>query len=125
MPLDKAAEALKAVMDLGKNGYGQKLTDITNKIDSWEYLPAPIQLKKILVAAWGLDFQINKENNSFDKVSWNWESDYGSEQALKALAPFVTEDSVIEWKGEDGECWRQKFKQANLQTIRPKIVWEE
>lgn len=51
---------------------------------------------------------------------------YGNELTIwQVLAPFVENDTYIEYKGEDGDVWRHIFKNGKCKEVHPKIVWEE
>lgn len=43
---------------------------------------------------------------------------------LEAVAPFVTPDSYIEWRGEDDEVWRQDFDGRSMLVRQGKVVFE-
>lgn len=43
---------------------------------------------------------------------------------LEAVAPFVTPGSWIEWRGEDGEVWRQEFDGQYMKVKQGRVVFK-
>lgn len=44
-------------------------------------------------------------------------------EIFKILAPFVTADSFLEFRGEDGDHWRWAFDGRQCHEIRPQLLW--
>jgi hypothetical protein len=45
------------------------------------------------------------------------------EDVLIALAPFVAPDSIVEWRGEAGDRWRDVVRDGAIQGQRPNVEW--
>jgi hypothetical protein len=60
---------------------------------------------------------------------WYWqEQKYRDEwflPLLEAIAPYVDEDSFIEFSGEESDLWRFVFKNGKVYEISPTITWPE
>jgi hypothetical protein len=60
-----------------------------------------------------------------DLVLASYDNKIGSEQLFfSAIAPWVAQDSYIDWRGEDGAEWRWSFDGATLKVLScVKKVW--
>lgn len=47
------------------------------------------------------------------------------DQIFAAIAPFVENESFIEMRGEDGDCWRWIFKNGECKEVHAKQVFED
>jgi hypothetical protein len=56
-------------------------------------------------------------------VSWNGEKMGQEDLFFEALAPFISNNSFIEWRGEDNEMWRWLFKDGTMVIQKPVIFW--
>lgn len=57
-------------------------------------------------------------------VSFSYNDKTGGEDVLfSALAPFIRNNSFIEWRGEDGMHWRWVFIDGKMHFAEPKISW--
>jgi hypothetical protein len=45
------------------------------------------------------------------------------DRIFKTIAPYVSADSYLEMRGEDGDLWRWVFDGKTCRSIRPTIVW--
>lgn len=64
-----------------------------------------------------LGFDVIEDAQELRVVSYD--SKTGQEEIfLEAIAPFCTEDSFFEWRGEDGAQWRHTVRAGEL------LVWE-
>lgn len=56
---------------------------------------------------------------------FGYDSKSGAESHfVNAIAPFVNEDSTMEWSGEDGERWRWVFENGEMITEHAVITWK-
>lgn len=46
------------------------------------------------------------------------------EKIFEAIAPYVEPNSYIEWRGENGEMWRNVFENGRMITQNGEIVWK-
>jgi hypothetical protein len=44
---------------------------------------------------------------------------------LAVIAPFVSDESYIEWRGEEGECWRYLVHEGRLTVQHATLSWQE
>jgi hypothetical protein len=49
---------------------------------------------------------------------------YIPESGWVVIAPFVAPDSYIEWRGEDGELWRDEIRDGKLIQRTGHTVWD-
>jgi len=57
-------------------------------------------------------------------VFGNYDNKTGNEDVfLHFLAPFIVAGSYINWRGEDGEMWRQEFDGNAVKTLEAEIHW--
>lgn len=56
-------------------------------------------------------------------VSWNGEKMGQEDLFFEAIAPWIEDDSFIEWRGEDNEMWRWLFKDGTMVIQKPIILW--
>lgn len=71
---------------------------------------------------WNIHFD---ESGNIDGISFDAEKLGDDEILMEAIAPFVKQHSFIEMRGEDGAMWRWLFKNKQMKTIYPKIIWGE
>jgi hypothetical protein len=65
---------------------------------------------------------VDEGNNTFSLSSYSNKT--GQEDLfLAVVAPFVTEDSYTEWRGEDGELWRYTVKGKKLTVQSSSVSW--
>ena len=63
---------------------------------------------------WELDFD---EENNISAIYFNGEKYWDDDNTLlKTIAPYVTDGSFIEMRGEDGEVWRWVYKNNAIET---------
>lgn len=87
----------------------------------WNYDEVYTTADEILNA---LGFETYKEDNG-DVTILYYDSKMGAEEHfLRALAPFVTDGSYVEWRGEDGSMWRQEFGNGEMTELEGEIVWK-
>jgi len=69
----------------------------------------------------GFDWEVN------DEGFWltYYDSKAGNEDAfLDAVAPYVRPGSTLEWSGEDGERWLERFDGQTVERFEGKIVYD-
>lgn len=55
----------------------------------------------------------------------NYDSKTGGEDHfLEAVAHFVTPGSFLEWRGEEGELWIQRFNGETMTVLEGRIVYD-
>ncbi len=70
----------------------------------------------------GFDWDI-EENGDFSLR--HFDSKSGAEDDfLEAVAPFVRPDGILDWRGEDGEMWRQEFDGQSVSTKQGRMVYD-
>lgn len=63
---------------------------------------------------WELDFD---EENNISAIDFNGEKYWDDDNTLlKTIAPYVTDGSFIEMRGEDSEVWRWVYKNNAIET---------
>ena len=63
---------------------------------------------------WELDFD---EENNISAIDFNGEKYWDDDNTLlKTIAPYVTDCSFIEMRGEDSEVWRWVYKNNAIET---------
>ena len=63
---------------------------------------------------WELDFD---EENNISAIDFNGEKYWDDDNTLlKTIAPYVTDGSFIEMRGEDSEVWRWVYKNKAIET---------
>lgn len=68
-------------------------------------------------------FDVEKRENKLS-IDFFGEKFGGYEyQLFKVIAPYI-EDGFIEYRGEDGECWRYYFSKGECKEVYPKVIWE-
>jgi hypothetical protein len=63
---------------------------------------------------WDDDFRLTQYDNKTG----------AEEHFLEAVAPFVRAGSSLEWRGEDGEMWRDEFDCKTVVTKQGKVVYD-
>jgi hypothetical protein len=70
-------------------------------------------------------FSFGPETDKEGNLIGLWYSDKtgDEEHLLRSLEQFFQNENYIEWKGDDGEMWRDVFRNGKLQKSYPTIVW--
>lgn len=72
---------------------------------------------------WELAPELHVEGDEFRLNSYD--SKTGAEDHfLEAVAPFVRPDSWLEWRGEEGEMWRQEFDGKTVVTREGRVIYD-
>lgn len=67
------------------------------------------------------------DGNTINAGEWwpEFDSKKGDEDILmRTLAPFIAEDSYMEWRGEDGYLYRWEFDGDRMVEVTGTVVWE-
>jgi hypothetical protein len=74
-----------------------------------------------------LGFETNTEDYDGEYVGLTYyNSKAGSEDIfIEAVAPFVEDGCYLEWRGEEGERWRQVVRQGKIHTQSATTVWSD
>lgn len=76
---------------------------------------------KQVFGCWG--FFIDPTNNE-DEYIVDFDNKLGDEERfIKKIAPFVKRGEIV-WVGEDGNNWKQEFKDGQMRTLHGRIVWD-
>lgn len=87
----------------------------------WNYPEVCPTLASVLET---LGFEVETEDDGTVRIR-GYDSKTGNEgQFLEACAPFISPGSYIEWRGEDGEGWREDFDGHEITTRQARVVWE-
>ena len=65
------------------------------------------------------------DDDGYFHLSWYNSKTGDEEHFLNAIAPYVESGSVIEWRGEDNERWRNHFLDGQMRTEHPEVTWTE
>ena len=73
--------------------------------------------------ALGFDCEQDEPNEPL-RLAW-YDSKTGAEEHfLSAAAPFIESGGYMEWRGEDGSCWRHDFIDGEMVSRFGRIVYE-
>lgn len=91
---------------------------------SWMEANYPENLKTLTEILSSLGFDVSCDSvGNIDGLSYN--NKIGDESYfLESIAPFVRDGSYINWRGEDGEMWRNEFHDGKMILKQAKIIWE-
>ena len=87
--------------------------------DGWENLPT---LEKVL-EAWGWEAKVDEDGNIVG-LSFQWEKRGDELRLFGCLAPFVTNNSSIRMRGDDGEQWKWIFDNGEIHELPGKITFD-
>ncbi len=119
IPSDKITDCLKSVMN-SEGNYETPIVAATN-IKHFEHLPPLVQLMEVVRETYG--FNLSAVEGGIHKITFEWEKLRDYEILFNAIAPYVTDDSYLEWCGEDGSTWRSVFKQGTCKQVAPTVTW--
>lgn len=137
---EKAYQAMCALNDLDhlkRGGSWSALTDADgsrpsgmgfhpNRWFSWMDPNYPETCQDFLSVLNDLGFgvEVDSVSNGHTDYRVSYDNKSGQEDLfLEAIAPYV-EGGSIEWFGEDGERWLNKFENGTMATLVGKIVYE-
>ena len=135
IPREKLDDAYKALCELNKHdelkrggSYGPREDGSHGQIEVWfawmdpDY-PSKCKNAEEIFAALGFD----TSETSAGALSLDYyESKAGDEDYfLDAVTPFVDPGSTLEWRGEDGEMWRDLFNGKTRSRQSAVIGWRE
>lgn len=64
-------------------------------------------------------------NDGGDIIGFSYQNKIGNEDILfSAIAPFIRNNSYIEWHGEDNIQWRWVFVDGKMYVANPKVTWK-
>ncbi len=122
IPAENLDAAYKAMCDLNarddlKTGGSWSGGQQTARWFAWmdENYPETCKDAVAIFDALGFDNTYLTEDGSLELGEYD--SKMGSEEHfLQAVAPFVKAGSYIEWRGEDGEAWKQEFDGKGMRS---------
>lgn len=72
-----------------------------------------------------LGFENLQFNDDGDLIYLTYYSKIGGEENFfKSIAPFVLDNSYIDWRGEDGELWRWYFSNGEMLIKNGRVVFD-
>lgn len=71
----------------------------------------------------GFDWETGLDDEEFRLTYYDSKAG-GEDHFLAAVAPFVRPGSYLEWRGEDGEMWRQEFDGEIYVTKEGRVVYD-
>lgn len=76
--------------------------------------------EELLRAGWEPSFG---DGSDVVDLQWQGGSDYGDQELLTVIAPFVEEGSYLQMFDEDGNHWRWVFTGGTVKLVEPQIIW--
>ena len=71
----------------------------------------------------GFDWEFDPDTDDFRLT--NYDSKTGAEDHfLDAIAPFVRPGSTLEWRGEEGEMWIEKYDGKTVSRFDGRVVYD-
>lgn len=130
VPKDKHEAAYKALCDLNSNDaiksggcYPPPTDGRPGKWFSWMDPNYPEKCKDLVEVLTEVGFDV-EVSPAGDILSLGYDNKSGDQNIfLYALAPFVTNGSFIEWRGEEGERWRFEFDGHKVREKEGRTVW--
>lgn len=135
--LDAAYDALVELNrrdDLKSGGSSREMTKPADSVSvaehphkwfswmDWNYDEVNTDAKGILE---DVGFEVNESDDDGSIELTYYNSKMGAEEHfIKAVAPYVTEDSVMVWTGEEGEKWRWTFPEGTVKHQEAIITWD-
>jgi hypothetical protein len=134
IPFDKTEAAYEAMVALNSKDEVKQLTFIKDGEIVREFMRLdhdyPTHLKSAAEILEALRFQVTVEETG-DITIEGFDAKTGDEDAfIDALAPFIVSaydpdgEAYMEWRGEEGELWRQLFIDGKVKYETGKITWE-
>ena len=128
--LDAAYQALVELNkrdDLKSGGAYGPLPDGTygciEKYFAWMPANYPEVCKDVAAVLKEVGFEVSDDGDDLS-IDWYANDKSGDEEHfIRALAPFVTPGSYMEWEGEDRERWRWEFDGTTMTTKTGTITW--
>lgn len=102
-----AYEALKAVVDKDVPGRATNFAELMKEC-RWRVEESTVD---------GMEGDVTEVEFTGSRL-WN------TEDVWRALAPFVTRGSFIEFKGEEDDGWRYVFDGEAMHEVKSKLVWD-
>jgi hypothetical protein len=98
---------------------GKKISHNYSWVDSDQLMAAcrKFDIEKIF-RCWGFD--VIKNDSAFAIYYDNKTGD--EDKFINKIAPWIKEGEII-WKGEEGESWKQEFKNGVMRTLRAQTSW--
>ena len=135
IPKEKLDDAYKALCELNKHdelkrggSYGPREDGSYGRTEVWfawmdgDY---PSKCKNAEEVFNALGFETSETSEGALSLDY-YESKTGDEDCfLDAVAPFVDLGSTLEWRGEDGEMWRDLFNGKTRSRQSAVIGWKE
>ena len=89
----------------------------------FQSLPSGLQLKRLLRECWGLLVSFDHDDN-INGVELVCEV-FPRDEVLYALAPYVSDGSHLDFRGEDGQHWRYLFHGGKCVRQQARLVWDD
>lgn len=98
----------------------------TKALEEWQQRKLPHPLAWVfqeLGFDWEIAPELHVEGDEFGLRGYDQKTG-AEDDFLEAVAPFVRPGSYLEWRGEEGEMWRQEFDGEKLVTKEGRVVYD-